>query len=176
MEPEAVNNLVKEAERLREKIKEEAAGNFPQELEHLLDETSVFFQEEILANWRGAERFDELIDYILYEYAEVGGSELWQQVLLDLRLKNDEDRAHKLLDGLYHGRAERFWVALRNVKKHPKNHLGAATCLEAKGLVMAVLYEHAFLLENKPESKQNPERVALVRKRIWEVFGEQKID
>ena len=134
----------------------------------------TFFQKETLAEWRRQEKYDELIEYILYQYEENGGEEFWQQVLLDLRLKKDEERAHKLLNGLYPKRAEKFWVALKNYKKYPNNHFCAANVAKAKGEVMKVLYEHAFVLENKPEEDQNQELVKLVRKRIIEIYTEQK--
>ncbi len=175
MEPEAVNTLVEEAEILRERMREEIGPSVPRELEHLFSETSLFFQEEILSIWRKSARFDELIDYILYQHEEFGGAELWKQVLLDLRLKDDEDRGHRLLDGLYPGRAKKFWAALKNYKRYPDNHLSAAACAEAKGTVMSVLYEHAFLLENKPEQEKNAQRVSLVRTRIWEIVNEKEI-
>ncbi len=174
MEPEALHTLENEVEALKEKVKSELNCDIPEDIEYLFSETAFFFQEEALENWRRSERFDELIDYILWNYAEGGGVDFWKQVLLDLRLKKDEDRAHKLLDGLYYGRASRFWVALKNYRKYPENHLSTAACSEAKGSVMAVLYEHAFLLENKPESEQNRDRVELVRNRIWEISNEQK--
>lgn len=80
MEPEAINTLVEEAEVLREKIRRELEGNVPKELEYLFNDTCEFFEEEVLANWRRAERHDELIDYILYQYPEDGGADFWKQV------------------------------------------------------------------------------------------------
>ncbi|MBU2985952.1 hypothetical protein KO528_11360 [Saccharophagus degradans] len=169
MEPDAVNTLEVEAEALKQKVINDLGENIPKDIEYLFNETAFFFLEEALANWRRSERYDELIEYILWNYKEKGGVEFWKQVLLDLRLKKDEDRAHKLLDGLYKGRSKRFWVAQKNFKKYPENHFSATACAQAKGEVMEVLYEHAFLLENKPEKEQNNERVQLVRQRIWEI-------
>ncbi|MBB1307812.1 hypothetical protein [Pseudoalteromonas sp. SR43-5] len=175
MEPEALNTLELEAENLKQKVKDDLGENIPKDIEYLFCETAFFFLDEALANWRRFERYDELIEYILWNYKEKGGVEFWKQVLLDLRLKKDEDRAHRLLDGLYAGRSKRFWDALKNFKKHPENHFSAATCAQAKGEVMEVLYEHAFLVENKPEAEQNTERVQLVRQRIWEISSEKRV-
>jgi len=102
-------------------------------------------------------------------------SELWQQVLLDLRLKKNDRLAHTLLNGLYPARAEKFWVALKNYQDNADNHFSAASYAKAKGEVMTVLYEHAFLLENKPKKEQNQELVNLVRSRITEINDEQQI-
>ena len=157
MEPDSVNRLVEEAEELRKEVLSCFSGDPPEKIKYLFGDTSFFFQEEALAEWRRQERFDELIEYILYQYEETGGEEFWQQVLLDLRLKKDEARAHKLLNGLYPARAEKYRIAVKNYKKHPENHFSAANCAKAKGEVMKVLYEHAFVLENKAEEEQNKE-------------------
>lgn len=174
MEPESVNKLVDEADELRKQVLSEFSGKPPEKIEYLFGDMSSFFEEETLAEWRRQERFDELIEYILYQNEETGGEELWQSVLLDLRLKKDETRAHKLLNGLYPARAEAFWVALDNRKKYPENHFSVSNCAIAKGEVMKVLYEHAFVLENKPNEQQNKELVELVRSRINEIANEQK--
>lgn len=83
-------------------------------------------------------------------------------------------RAHRLLDGLYPARAEKF-RALRNHRKYPDNHFAAASSAKTRGEMMKVLYEHAFLLENKPKEEQNDELVNLVRSRIMEMenFGKR---
>lgn len=175
MEPESVNALAEEAENMKAEVLQYFSGKPPERIRHLFGDMSFFFQEEVLAEWRKQERFDELIEYILYQYEEGGGEEFWQQVLLDLRLKKDEVRAHRLLDGLYPARAERFWMALQNYRKHPDNHFSAASCAKARGEVMSVLYEHAFLLENKPKEEQNDALISLVRSRISEIIGERKI-
>ena len=175
MEPKALNTLEIEAEALQEKVKSDLGGNIPKDIECLFSATSFFFLEQTLANWRRSERYDELIEYILWNYAERGGAEFWKQVLLDLRLKKDEKRAHRLLDGLYVGRSKRFWEALRNSKKHPENHFAVAACAQVKGEVMEVLYEHAFLLENTPEAEHDIELVQLVRQRIWEISSENRV-
>ncbi|MCG8672617.1 MAG: hypothetical protein MI867_24660 [Pseudomonadales bacterium] len=167
MEPESINRLVKEAEEVKCSVRDRMGDNIALELSHLFDDTCYFFEEYVLGQWQLEKRFDELIDYILYLYADGGGNDFWKQILLDLRQGEDEDRGHKLLDGLYSGRLNQYKIARRNFKKNPNNHFSAAACAEAKGEVMKVLYEHAFLLENKPEHELNHERVALVRERIW---------
>jgi len=174
MEPESVNTLVDEAEKLKKEVLSSFSGKPPEKIEYLFGDMSDFFHEETLAEWRRQERFDELIEYILYQYKEAGGEEFWQLVLLDLRLKKDEIRAHKLLNGLYPARADAFWVALKNYKENPDNHFSASKCAKTKGEVMKVLYEHAFVLENKPNDEQNKELVNLVRSRINEIAHEQK--
>src|SRR5687768_7713762 len=105
MEPESVNKIANRAEEMRAEVLRSFSGKPPQLIEYIFGDTSFFFLEEALAEWRRQEKYDELIEYILHVYAESGGEELWQQVLLDLRLKKDEQRAHKLLDGLYPARA-----------------------------------------------------------------------
>lgn len=174
MEPAAVDLLEQEAERMKEELLQYFSGKPPERIEHLFSEASFFFQEEILGEWRKQGRYEELVDYILYQHEEAGGEELWQQVLLDLRLRNNEALAHKLLNGLYPARAEKFWVSLKNYKENPENHFSAAACAKAKGEAMKVLYEHAFLLENKPKAAQSQELINLVRSRITEINDEHQ--
>lgn len=173
MEPESVNKIAERAEQMRREVMQGFSGNPPELIEYLFGDRSFFFLEEALTEWRRQERFDDLIQYVLYQYADGGSDDFWQQLLLDLTLKNDEQRAHTLLDGLYEGRARKFRTALKNYRKHPDNHLSAAACAVAKGAAMKILYEHAFLLENKPEALQNKERIEMVRARIREILSEK---
>lgn len=169
MEPAALNRIWKRAEEIRRELLAHFTGSPPDRIDALLGEMSSFCFDEAVAEWRAQERFDDLIDYILYQYADGGGDELWEQVLLDLRQKNDEDRGHRLLEGLYRGRIRKFKSAAENFRRNPTNHFSAAQYLISKGLVMKVLYEHAFLLENKRPDTQNAKLVKVVRKRIESV-------
>ena len=171
MEPEAVNTLAEEAGKMKEEVLESLSGNPPDQIKYIFSDMSSFFQDEVISKWRIQERFDELIDYILYQHDEHGGENLWQQVLIDLRLKKDEVRGSKLLDGLYPGRVRLFWIALENYKKHPDNHFCAAAFDKAKGEVMKVLYEHSYLLENKVEKEQNLKLVEMTRTKINEIHN-----
>ena len=175
MEPDAVNKLAEEAEDMKKEVLALFPGKLPSRIKHLFGDMSIFFDEEVISEWRRQERFDELIEYILYQYDERGGEEIWQQVLLDLRIKNDEIRANKLLDGLYLGRAELFWVALKNSNEHPDNHFSAANLAKARGEVMKVLYEQAFIAENKPEEEQDTTQVEKVRSKIQEILSGEKV-
>ena len=169
MEPDSLNTLAKESESLKEEVLASLSGKPPEKLAYLFCDTSYFFTDETLAEWRRQERYDELVEYILFNYEEGGEFHFWKQVLLDLRLRKDEIRAHTMLDGLYPGRLEKFKGALNKLKKHPENHFCIAAFYKAKGDVMDLLYEHAFLLENKPEQDQNRALVDMVRKRILDI-------
>ncbi len=95
-------------------------------------------------------------------------------MLLDLRLKKDESRALRLLEGLYPGRAEKFWIKVKNAKKFSDNYLSAVGVAIAKGEVMKVLYEHAFILENKPEENRDEQKIQEVQNKINEILSEKK--
>lgn len=168
-EPEAINTLVAEAQSLKDEISGQFRGQIPSRIEGLFSDMSWFFQEQVLSEWRKAERFDELIDYILYQHEEHGGEELWSQVLLDLRLKKDEARAVRLLNGLFPARAENYWISFKNYKKHPDNHFCAADLAIRKADVMKVLYEHAFILENKKPENQDLQAIEEIRNKIWAI-------
>jgi len=175
MEPESVNKLAEEAEDLRKDVLGLFNGNIPDKIKYLFGDTSFFFEEEIVAEWRRTERFEELVEYLLYQYEESGGEEICAQVLLDLRLKHNVKLAIKLLDGLCRIREEKFWIALKNYKKYPKNHFSKAALCKAKGILMSLLYEYAYILENRPIEQQDKELVESVKIRIDTVFNEQKI-
>lgn len=168
-EPEAINTLVAEAQSLKDQISRLFKGQIPSRVEGVFSDMSRFFEEQVLSEWRKAERFDELIDYILYQHEEHGGDDLWPQVLLDLRQRRDEARAVKLLDGLFRARAENYWISFKNHKKHPDNHFCAADLAIRKADVMKVLYEHAFILENKKPENQDLQAIEEIRNKIWAI-------
>ncbi|WMS88923.1 hypothetical protein [Pleionea litopenaei] len=172
MESKAANTLVKEVEKLKKKAKADLSGNLPAALEHLFSEDSLFFDEEILTQWRRDERFDELIEYVSYQYDERGGEEFWKQVLLDLRLKKEEKKALKLLDGLLPGRMKLLKAAKKNLDKFPGNYLSETTYLVAKGEVLKVLYEYAFIIENKPAEQVNKSDSEKIKKKIQKILNE----
>jgi len=171
LEPQAVNTLVVEAESLKVSVLNQLNGSGARELKHLFNETSLFFQEEVLAQWRIQERYDELIDYILYQYEEHGGESFWSQVLLDLRLKKDEVRAIRMLEGLLPKRLEKVKVCSKNLKKYPNNYLSAASLGIAKGGALKVLYEYAYILENKPADQIEEVKVNKVKTLIEKVIA-----
>lgn len=68
MEPKALNTLAKEADELRTNTLETFSGSLPDSIAYIFNDTSEFFEQEVLVIWRMSERFDELIDYILYQH------------------------------------------------------------------------------------------------------------
>ncbi len=170
MEPQAVNTIVEEAESLKEAVSGSLKGRIPNELKHLFKETSLFFQEEVLAQWRSQERYDELVDYIIYQYEEHGGEQFWKQILLDLRLKKGEGSAFRMLEGLLPARLDRVKVCSKNLEKYPENYLSAASLGIAKGEALKVLYEYAYILENKPADQIDKAKVKKVKTQIEKVL------
>ncbi len=166
MEPKAINTLVEEAELLKAKAKKEISNSLPESLQHLFSDNSEFFVDEVLAQWRREERFDELIEYVLYQYSERGGEVFWKQVLLDLRLKKDEERAIQMLEGLIPGRMELCMIAQKNVKRFPDNYLSAANLLIAKGEVLKVFYEMAYILENRSAREIDKKKIASIKSEV----------
>lgn len=171
MEPKAVNTLVREAETLQKAVSKSLNGDIPHEIKHLFKDTSLFFQEEVLAKWRIQERFDELVDYIIYQFEEFGGEELWKQVLLDLRQKKDEKTAFRMLEGLLPGRMDRVKVCSKSLKKYPDNYLSAANLGIAKGEALKVLYEYAYILENKPADHIDKTKVNKIKLQVEKVLS-----
>ncbi|MEJ2743804.1 MAG: hypothetical protein P8176_15370 [Gammaproteobacteria bacterium] len=169
MEPDAVNTLADEVESYRLKTLKELPTS--SELRKLYSETSTLPRDEILGRWRLDERFDELVDYVIYQYEEGGGEFFWKQLLLDLRLKKDEGRAFRLLEGLLPKRLDKVKVCSKNLKKYPDNYLSAANLVIAKGEALKVLYEHAYILENKPADQIDKAKVKKVKTQIEKVLS-----
>lgn len=171
MEPKSKSTLISEAESLQESVSDQLNGAVPSELKHLFKDTSLFFQEEVLAKWRIQERYDELVDYIIYQYEAQGGEIFWKQILLDLRLKKDEARAFRMLEGLLPARLDQVKVCSKNLKKHPDNYLSSANLGIAKGEALKVLYEYAFILENKPADKIDKVKVKKIKAQVEKVLS-----
>lgn len=174
MEPEAVNKILEESEILRIKVLDELNAEPPEEIKYIFNEYSSFFEALIFEKWREQERFDALIDYILYEYEYGKGEEIWTQVLLDLRLKNDENRAFKLLRGLMAGRSELFWDAINSRSKKNDSLFLEMAIAEKKGHLIKVLYEYVFIVENKKEEDKDHILIKKIHHQIKEVLEEQK--
>lgn len=174
MKPEAVDVLASEADQLKRDILNDLAGSPPAKMAHLFSDSSFFFQEEVLSKWREQGRFDEIIDCVLYQYDERGGEEFWKQVLLDLRLNEDYDRAFRLLDGLLPGRMEQYRAAAKSKKRFPSNYLSAANLSIATGEVMKVLYEYAYILENRSPDKVDKMKICRIKGEIEIILSAQQ--
>jgi hypothetical protein len=170
MKLNAIDTLTVEAEALRLKTFERVTGELPDILQQLFGDASEFFSEEMITQWRLAGRFDELIDYIHYQYGDKNGDFLWKQILLDLRLIKDDLRAIRLLEGLVSGRMETLNAAKKNFKKFPNNYLAAATVCIAKAEVLKILYEVAFILENRPIHTIDKKKTEQVKNQILKVM------
>ena len=170
-EPQAVNTLTEEAESLRTAVKNCFQSETPDAVERWFGDSSRVFEDEVLARWRLHERFDELIEYIIYQHEEHGGEELWQQVLLDLRLKKDDQRAIRLICGLIPSRLERIKIHAKRLKTYPDNYLIEANLGIAKGEALKLLYEHAFILQNKPSHEIDTGETGRIRQQIRDVIS-----
>ena len=174
MEPDSVNKILEESESLRKKVLGKLNDLPPEDIKYIFEEYSPFFEQQIFEKWREQERFDELIEYILYNYECDKGEEEWTQVLLDLRLKNDEIRAFKLLQGLIAGRSELFWEAVNRRSKKTKSLFLEMAIAEKKGNLVKVLYEYIFIVENKKEEDKDHFLIEKLHRQIKEVLDEIK--
>ena len=170
MAPKVMDELAEEIAALRREAAAAFPSNLPPWIASILDESSLYLEEQVISKWRRERKYDEVIDYILYQFPDSGGTELWRQVLLDLRLEGHFDRGHRLLEGLFQGRLERFKVAAEKLRQHPENHFALAEASKREGELAEVLYEHAFLLENRPDDEKDTTLVGLVRERIFEAL------
>ena len=174
MEPDAINTLVKETESLVRDLRSEFKDGVPDRIKSIFSDTSKYLEVVITDEWRQHKRYDELIEYISYLYGEHGGERLWTQVLLDLRLNGDEKRALRLLGNLCPGREEKFWIAVEKANEFPDNYICKVEVAKKKGDVMKVLYEYAYILENKPSHERNEEEIEEIKERILEIINETK--
>ena len=166
MGPDAVNTAAREAEELRLSVAASLSEELPKSIQPTFGENSTLFDEVVIAQWRVSHRFEELVEYLLYMYAESGGDELWKQVLLDLRMRNEIALANKLLDGLFEGRLPAFKNAVRQLKKFPDNYICSLGVEKARGRLADVLYEQAYLAENVPSDAKDRERIAGIKDKL----------
>jgi hypothetical protein len=76
-EPKALNTLTEESEELRSRMRSALPDGLPSEVESLFDEFSELFSELTINQWREEKRFDELIDYMVYQYDKFDGHKPW---------------------------------------------------------------------------------------------------
>jgi hypothetical protein len=168
-EPAALNNLTSERKELANRIRKQLPDVLPQEIEALFNEWSDYFNEQVILRWREEKRFDELIDYLIYQYEIFDGHPPWEQILLDLRLEKDESRAIRLLEGLLKEREKRLRGTLSKLKENPDNlNLQVALTIH-KASVLALLAEMEFIIANKPKESIDKAKVESLRKRIKKV-------
>jgi hypothetical protein len=99
-EPEALNTLASERGKLKIRARELLPEKLSLEIESAFGDWSEYFTFQVIDQWRDDKRFDELVDYLIYQYDEFDGHKPWGQILLDLRLNNEKSKAIRLLEGL----------------------------------------------------------------------------
>ena len=166
----AWDKLAKEAEGLRLDTLAQLGEEPPRKIKHLFSDSSRFFKKEVIVNWRETKRFDDLIKYILYNYEDNGGEELWKQILIDLKLSKDEERAHSMLNGLAKGRISLLKIAVENFAKYPNNYLCELDVAVRRAEVLKLLNERAWIAENKQSEEKNMELVNEIRESIREIL------
>lgn len=119
--------------------------------------------EEVTYSWLEQERFDELIEYILYQFEHGGGRELWNNLRMDLEAKKDISRLHRLFRGLIPGRVSRFWIELPQAKKGLVGNIANAAHHKGEALgVMCEYYRVMYLLEQKDIAEKIQEDILLL--------------
>ena len=166
----AWDKLAKEAEELRLDTLAQLGEEPPRKIKYLFSDSSRFFEKEVIVNWRETKRFDDLIEYILYNYEDNGGEELWKQILIDLKLSKDEERVHSMLNGLAKGRISLLKIAVENFAKHPNNYLCELDVAVRRAEVLKLLNERAWIAENKQSEEKNMELVNEIRESIREIL------
>lgn len=171
MEPKVLDTLAKESEDLKNKVLSELDGNIPEDIQHNFNDTSQYFSDQVLGSWRRQKRYDELIEYIHYQCETGGGEDFWKQVLIDLAIEKDEERALKLLRGLIPGRVAMYKAILKKKKQNPDNYMLDIGLASLVGHVMTVYSEYVFILENKPEESKDQKEIAKVKKEIKKILN-----
>lgn len=171
----AYNKIAEEAEELRFKVLKKMGVQPPEEVAFLFNEYSHYFEEIIFEKWREEKRFDELIDYVLYQYDHAGGEAVWSQVLFDLKLNNEEVRALKFLQSLIAGRSVLFWDSVNKRKNGEKNNIYTEIAIaNNKGELTKVLFEYLYILENQKKDLQNKNIIQKLHNQIFEIINEEK--
>jgi len=148
------NKLENHTNQFVQKIRENLKDNSPPEVFDLLDKHPYVFERYIFEKWREERRIDDLIDYMKNSWTSMSVySNDLEQVLLDIRLNGDEEKARELLSSLYFRAAGSFWTKVANSHR-PEKSLPVAI---DRGKVALVLKEWVFLVNNvKPEDRNIP--------------------
>ena len=94
-------------------------------------------QDDVLMKWIENKKYDDLINYILYQYECDDGFKWWKPVLYDLENIKDIKRIKKLLNGLLPCRLVRFKENLKYAKKEFVGNM--ANAIEYKYKVLEIL-------------------------------------
>jgi len=168
-EPKAINDLALESENLKNQTRDSLPRELPIEIESLFGDWSNHFSDQVIFKWREDKRFDELIDYLLYQYQSFDGHAPWEQILLDLNMEKDKKRAIRLLEGLLKEREKILRSTLKKYKEDPEN-LGLQVALTIhKASVLKLLAEMEYSLCLKSQDDIDSELLNKLRKRIKKV-------
>lgn len=141
MEPKSANTILEEAERTRTKILEIEGFVVPQEIAHIFEEYSKFFEDYTFDEWRFQKRYEELIEYVLWKYEYEDGEEGWRQLLINFWPEEHLEKRRRLLRGLFAGRSEKFWTAVERQKDRP-DEIGTRMAVAIrKGQVLNIVLE-----------------------------------
>jgi len=111
-------------------------------------------------------RFDDLIDYIHYQYQDGGGEALIRELIASIKHKNETDKVFRLLDGLLPKRRAAYKAAKKHYKKNPDNYLSYAQCEIAKADVLKLLWEYSYTLVNRFDTTGYEDRIEDTKQEI----------
>lgn len=122
----------------------------------------------VFRNWLQKEYLDELITYVLYNFARGGGFEWWDDIRRLLQEKKDIKRLHRLFRGLIPGRSDRYRIELKYAQKGFVGNMANAAV--AKGELLRVMYEYFNCMYQLGEISVADN----LREQIKEVFLDKK--
>jgi len=165
-ENDAVNTMAREMDELKEKVRLHLLANAPQEVKSAIGDSSRVLLDVVIGNWMKANRFDELIDYIHYQYQDGGGDVLIRELIASLKHNKETDKILSLLDGLLPSRRSAYRVAKKNYKKNPDNYLCYAQCEVAKGDILKLLFEYSMTLVNRLDTTGYEDKIEETKQEI----------
>ena len=168
-EPVALNTLVSERNKLEASVRKLLPENLPYEIDLFFGEWPDYFTEQIVFRWRDDKRFDELIDYLVYQYGAFDGHPPWQELLQDLRFEKEEPQAIRLLEGLLKEREKTLEISLSKLEQDPNNLNIQVALTIHKASVLQLLAEMEFVIANKAKEDIDTAKVESLRKRMQRV-------
>lgn len=168
-EPQALNTLIDESDKLKAQTRKLLPETIPAGIEFIFGDWSDYFTDQILCQWRENKRFDELVDYLIYQYDEFDGHKPWNQVLLDLRLNNKKSLAIRLLEGLLKKREKKLATTLAKLKNEPDNLNVQVALTIHKASVLSLLAEIEVLLLMEPVGEADKVQHGKLREKIQKI-------
>lgn len=175
-EPKAVDQFADEFDELKKNIRDNLWEGAPEVLVRFSGEYNEMLSFAVIDKWFGEKKYDELIDYILYqlqdEYVDLYLWKIIRELVFELNKSDQLKSVNRLLDGLLKSRKKIYKVKKRNYKENPDNYLSYAQVEIGKANMLRLLYEKAWVYLNHKETNIHKEEITNIENEIKRIASD----